>query len=50
MGQELAEVVVVGQSSWGGTVELLVVVRPFFHDGLTTDPYAESIVHAWLDA
>lgn len=49
-GTRVGEVVVVGQSSWGGTVELLVVVRPFFHDGLTTDPYAESIVHAWLDA
>ena len=46
----LGEVVVVGQSNWGGTVELLVIVRPFFHDGLTTDPYAESLVNAWIDA
>ena len=44
------EVVVVGQSNWGGTVELVVVVRPWFHDGLATDPYAESYVNAWLDA
>ena len=48
-GTNVGEVVVVGQSNWGGTVELLVVVRPFFHDGLTTDPYAESFVNAWID-
>ena len=41
--------VVVGQSGWGGSVELIVVVRPFFHDGLTSDPYAESIVNVWLN-
>ena len=49
-GTNVGEVVVVGQSNWGGTVELLVVVRPFFHDGLITDPYAESLVNAWIDA
>ena len=49
-GTRVGEVVVVGQSRWGGTVDLLVVVRSSVHDGLTTDPYAESIVHAWLDA
>lgn len=48
-GTNVGEVVIVGQSSWGGTVELLVIVRPFFHDGLTTDPYAESLVNAWID-
>ena len=49
-GTRVAEVVVVGQPNWGGTVEMLVVVRPSFHDGLTTDPYAESLVNAWIDA
>ena len=49
-GTKVGEVVVVGQSNWGGTVELVVVVRPWFHDGLATDPYAESYVNAWLDA
>ena len=48
-GTNVGEVVIVGQSSWGGTAELLVIVRPFFHDGLTTDPYAESLVNAWID-
>ena len=48
-GTKVGEVVVVGQSNWGGTVELVVVVRPWFHDGLATDPYAESYVNAWLD-
>ena len=48
-GTKVGEVVVVGQSNWGGTVELVVVVRPWFHDGLATDPYAESYVNAWLE-
>ena len=47
-GSEVGEIVVVGQSKWGGTVDLLVIVRPFFHDGLASDPYAESYVNAWL--
>ena len=49
-GTNVGEVVVVGQSKWGGTIELLVVVRPESHDGLTSDPYAESLVNAWIDA
>ena len=47
-GTNVGEVVIVGQSNWGGTIELLVVVRPFSHDGLASDPYAESIVNQWL--
>ena len=47
-GTYVGEVVIVGQSNWGGTIELLVVVRPFSHDGLASDPYAESIVNQWL--
>ena len=49
-GTNVGEVVVVGQSNWGGTVELFVIVRPWFHDGLAADPYAESYVNVWLDA
>ena len=49
-GTKIGEVVIVGKSNWGGTVELVVVVRPSSHDGLTSDPYAESLVNAWLDA
>lgn len=49
-GIRVGEVIIVGQSSWGGTVELVVIVRPASHDGLTSDPYAESLVNAWIDA
>ena len=49
-GIKVGEVVIVGQSSWGGTVELIVIVRPDSHDGLTSDPYAESLVNAWIEA
>ncbi len=48
-GTKVGEVVVTGQSNWGGTVELVVIVRPFFHDGLTSDPYSESLVNAWIE-
>ena len=47
-GTKIGEVVLVGQARWGGAVDLLVVLRPFFHDGLTSDPYAESIVNQWV--
>jgi hypothetical protein len=47
-GTKVGEVVIVGQSNWGGSLEILVIVRPFFHDSLTTDPYAESLVNAWV--
>ena len=49
-GIKVGEVVVTGQSNWGGMVELIVIVRPISHDGLVSDPYAESYVNAWLDA
>ncbi|MEC7167906.1 MAG: hypothetical protein VXW14_02835, partial [Candidatus Thermoplasmatota archaeon] len=49
-GIKIGEVVIVGQSNWGGTVDLVVIVRPESHDGLTSDPYAESLVNAWIDA
>lgn len=48
-GVKVGEVIVVGQSDWGGMVELVVIVRPSFHDALASDPYAETIVNAWLD-
>ena len=48
-GTKVGEVVVTGQSNWGGMVELIVIVRPISHDGLVSDPYAESFVNTWLD-
>ena len=47
-GIKVGEVIVTGQSNWGGVVELIVIVRPSSHDGLVSDPYAESYVNAWL--
>jgi len=49
-GVKVGEVLVTGQSNWGGMIELVVIVRPISHDGLVSDPYAESYVNAWLDA
>ena len=49
-GSKVGEVVVTGQSNWGGMAELIVIVRPISHEGLISDPYAESYVNAWLDS
>ncbi|MBF15080.1 MAG: hypothetical protein CMA97_06165 [Euryarchaeota archaeon] len=48
-GTKVGEIVVTGQSNWGGMAELIVIVRPISHEGLVSDPYAESFVNTWLN-
>jgi len=31
-------------------LDLVVIVRPFFHDALSSDPFAETLVSTWLEA
>ena len=47
---KIGEVVIVGEAGWGGVLDLVVIVRPVFHDGLSSDPFAETLVAAWLDS
>lgn len=49
-GTKIGEVVITGVSGWGGVLDLVVIVRPVFHDGLATDPFAETLVSTWLDS
>ena len=49
-GTKIGEVVIVGEARWGGVLDLVVIVRPFFHDALSSDPFAETLVSTWLEA
>jgi len=49
-GTKIGEVVIAGVPVWGGVLDLVVIVRPVFHDGLSSDPFAETLVSNWLDA
>ena len=49
-GTKIGEVVIAGVPGWGGVIDLVVIVRPVFHDGLVTDPFAETLVSTWLDS
>lgn len=49
-GLKVGEVLCIASSSWGGTLEVLVVVRPIGHPGLASDRYAESYVLEWLSS
>ena len=37
-----------GNSNWGGTLDVLVIVRPIGHPGLVGDRYGESYALEWL--
>lgn len=49
-GTKIGEVVIAGVPNWGGVLDLVVIVRPVFHDGLSSDPFAEALVSNWLDS
>lgn len=49
-GLKVGEVLCIATSSWGGTLEILVVVRPIGHPGLASDRYAESYALEWLSS
>ena len=47
-GIKVGEVFCAAKGAWGGEVNLLVIVRPIGHTGITQDRYAESLVSQWL--
>ena len=49
-GAKVGEVVSVAKASWGGQLDVLVVVRPLAHPTLATDSTAESWIQSWLNA
>jgi hypothetical protein len=49
-GVKVGEVFCAATSSWGGELQVLVIVRPLGHSDLTSDRYAEKYVLDWLSA
>ena len=49
-GVKVGEVLCAATSSWGGELQVLVIVRPLGHPDLTTDRYAENYILEWLSA
>tara|TARA_Y100000768_G_C23909879_1_gene649415 strand:- start:2 stop:856 length:855 start_codon:yes stop_codon:yes gene_type:complete len=49
-GVKVGEVFCAAESSWSGELDILVVVRPIGHTGLSSDRYAESLTVQWIQA
>ena len=49
-GLKVGEVLCVATSNWGGELDVLVIVRPIGHTGLSSDRYAYSLTIDWLSA
>ena len=49
-GTRVGEVLCVAKASLGGELQLLVIVRPRLHPGLSSDRFAESLVIEWLSS
>ena len=49
-GLKVGEVLCIATSSWGGTLDVLVIVRPIGHPGLASDRFAESYALDWLSS
>jgi hypothetical protein len=49
-GFKVGEVLCAASGSWGGEMDLLVIVRPISHTGLEQDRYAENLVTQWISS
>lgn len=49
-GTKVGEVFCLAKPNYGGELDLLVVVRPIGHPGLSSDRYAESLAVQWISA
>ena len=49
-GVKVGEVLCAATSTWGGELQILVIIRPLGHPDLTTNRYAEELVLDWLSA
>ena len=48
-GVTVAEVLLVSVDSWGGSIDMLAVIRPISSDDLAQDRFAEDLVSVWLN-
>jgi len=49
-GFKVGEVLCAASGTWGGEVDLLVVVRPISHTGIQQDRFAEILVSQWISS
>ena len=49
-GFKVGEVFCVAEANWGGELDILVVVRPVGHTGLSNDRYVEGLTVQWISA
>ncbi|MDP6333814.1 MAG: hypothetical protein QF479_04185 [Candidatus Poseidoniaceae archaeon] len=49
-GFKVGEVLCAASGTWGGEVDLLVVVRPISHTGIQQDRFAETLVSQWISS
>ena len=49
-GFKVGEVFCAASSSWGGELDILVVVRPVGHTGLSSDRYVEGLTAQWISS
>lgn len=47
-GFKVGEVLCAASGTWGGEIDMLVVVRPISHTGIQQDRFAESLVSQWI--
>ena len=47
-GVKVGEIFCAAESSWRGELDVLVVVRPIGHTGLSSDRYAERLTAQWI--
>lgn len=48
-GVTVAEILLVSVDSWGGSIDMLAVIRPISSDDLAQDRFAEDLVSVWLN-
>ena len=49
-GIKVGEVLCLGASNWGGELDVLVIIRPIGHSGLSGDRFATQLALDWLSA
>ena len=49
-GFKVGEVLCAASGTWGGEIDMLVVVRPISHTGIQQDRFAESLVSQWISS
>ena len=49
-GFKVGEVLCAASGTWGGEIDMLVLVRPISHTGIQQDRFAESLVSQWISS